>query len=1013
MRALYTTALALIASAPALAGTELKPARDLVAVPVPIELGVPAGTVGVGRFDATRPARAIDLAAGRAVRVYGDTYDSEPIILNTAQSVFSFSSNATGGQSLPYDGLFHPAGVFTINGGAIENGAALFDNNDGTYYVSVQTRISPLTDGFLPLGVTLSGSPATVIGWAVGNIAPILNRAGAPDSLDPAFATEFPVTGEFDVVDANVYILDNGFIIGSGPLTGLPYLGETILDSYVTVTGADGANIDQLIVEYLVQSASAPTELSLAPVDDCLSASENQLVVEINASGLHANDVGGQYFLQYDTSKLVFVSADPGDAPFTREIYEVVNAGAGTIDYATGVPNGDPGTAIPTTMARLTFNVLGDFCAEENLVTFRTHTPPSRITDANGVDLGAALVDLGGVTKDSVPPVIAAPADIAVNADAGTCDATLNFVEPFDTNPSLCPTQMPGCWYVDRYAPAGFESEYFDGDNRLHHSISSADSAANRPPAYSSGFYDTQGRKYDVDIPVGEKWSIDLYIPSSWATSARRADIWATTFDSFNDVSGFPILGFICNDPSDPYNTTPANPQPRFRFYTQDTDQDTGNGYSAGWIELGLPGGFSYDRWWTLEVKLTSAGYNYSVIDDTNTPVISGTDVVTEGSVRAGNVIVQAFNFGESYDIYWDNAVLGPMGAVATDDCSDVTVTYERSDNASLTLHDPFPQGTTTVTWTAADACGNTSSDTQSVTVNAFNTLAATVQLQGADAGPFDRCITFEFTPTGGGSPVVVNETMTFTGGLASQNIDVPCGDYDCITARDTLHTLRKTDSDDFMILGANYSADFTTAGGGDELLGGNLNDDAFIDILDFGLFIGQFGTFPGADTPCGTAGPHADISGDGDVDTADYSFIQINFFDFHELRCDGSLFTTGRAHTEHLGAHAIDAAPGGGPVLAISVADLYAMGMPEAAEGDLNHDGMLDTDDMDAFMHGARPDRLADLDGDGVVGARDLRIVVESFIASDGVGDVDLDGDIDLDDLRFVADRIGVKLHD
>ena len=50
--------------------------------------------------------------------------------------------------------------------------------------------------------------------------------------------------------------------------------------------------------------------------------------------------------------------------------------------------------------------------------------------------------------------------------------------------------------------------------------------------------------------------------------------------------------------------------------------------------------------------------------------------------------------------------------------------------------------------------------------------------------------------------------------------------------------------------------ADFVTAG--KSLEGGNLNDDEYIDILDFGLFANQFGVDYGTpDTTCATLSPH------------------------------------------------------------------------------------------------------------------------------------------------------------
>jgi hypothetical protein len=61
------------------------------------------------------------------------------------------------------------------------------------------------------------------------------------------------------------------------------------------------------------------------------------------------------------------------------------------------------------------------------------------------------------------------------------------------------------------------------------------------------------------------------------------------------------------------------------------------------------------------------------------------------------------------------SAVVAVGSPVASDDCSEVTVTSARSDNKAL--NDPYPVGVTTITWTATDAAGNSASATQTVTV--------------------------------------------------------------------------------------------------------------------------------------------------------------------------------------------------------------------------------------------------------------------------------------------------------
>ncbi|RMH27433.1 MAG: hypothetical protein D6692_07935 [Planctomycetota bacterium] len=855
--------------------------------------------------------------------------------------------------------------------------------------------------------------------------------------LDPSPATDFVVISQplFDADSNPLNSWDDGdgLFINPGPgqwsddtvnyvysqswRPDFGFLNGSILpagDYKIRLTAAPtSGNIEARTVSTEVNVRVMPagdTAVTLDTQDNCLANGEDQLVVDVNLSNAQATIVGGQFFLEYDNTRLDFVSAEPGDAPFSLEVAETVDEVAGEIFYAVGVPLGGTGTNAATTMARLTFDITGDFCAEDALLAFRTGVLPSRVTDANGTDIQPATADLGTTTKDSVMPFVFAPADVSVYADAGFCSAILDNTENFDTDPPLAPTQAPGVWYTDRYAPAAFDSQPLAGDDRLRIGISDADSQANRPASFSSAFYNTQGRKYDVDIPAGQKWSAKLWIPTDWATTVRRSDIWATTVDSTNSISGYPIIGFISNDTTDPTNPTPAGPlTPRFRVYTQDTDQDAGNGLTPDWIDLGLPSGFSYDRWWTLEVELTSSAYIFRVIDDTDTVVLSFTDAFTFGSIRASNIIMQAYNFGESYDVYWDDVTTGPAGAVATDGCSNVTVTYQRSDNPDLSLADPFPTGPTTVTWTATDACGNSATAAQIVTVDPNNLMHVEVELQAIVAtGPFDRCITFELTPVGGGAPVIVNQTMTFNAGYASDTIEVPCGDYECITARDALHTLRKTD-DAFTTSGVNYVASFTSSDG-DELTGGNLNDDSFIDILDFGLFVGQFGTTPGANTACGFVGPHADISGDGVVELGDFSFIQINFLEFSELNCSGILLSTPTPGRLALADHV----PLTAPLTSVTLEELAAMGMPDLAQADLNHDGLLDPQDITAFLLGARPDRIADVDDNGIVNFFDLIEVVNHLGQPAGLPyDMNGDGAVTIEDLHFVRDRLGMTFAD
>lgn len=202
----------------------------------------------------------------------------------------------------------------------------------------------------------------------------------------------------------------------------------------------------------------------------------------------------------------------------------------------------------------------------------------------------------------------------------------------FSSNPALATSQSPpGAWYTDRYAPSGFTSAVLGGSSRLKHTISAADCETCRPGGFNSAFYNTQGRKFD--ITGATSMSIQLYVPSGWAGTGRRmAGFWATAVDATNSVSYYPIIEFT--------STADGTGLPRFRGY---------NATSGTWVDMGLPSGFAYDAWTTLNIALVGPDVVYTIGDLTAT-------LPNEGSVSLANVILQGHNTlaGVTYDIHWD-----------------------------------------------------------------------------------------------------------------------------------------------------------------------------------------------------------------------------------------------------------------------------------------------------------------------------------------------------------------------
>jgi hypothetical protein len=240
-------------------------------------------------------------------------------------------------------------------------------------------------------------------------------------------------------------------------------------------------------------------------------------------------------------------------------------------------------------------------------------------------------------------------------------------------------------------------------------------------------------------------------------------------------------------------------------------------------------------------------------------------------------------------------AGVDPGAPVVHDDLDDAPlIEYKRSDRANWNegLHDPYPGGATTqIAWRVTDCAGNVSECTQTIEVSTFNELLVDVELSPTVSSPLVRCITFDVHHCGEGA-LTVEAELTFNDGIANDaSILLPCGVYDCLTARDALHTLRRRD-ESFGVVGTHYEGHFTgdPDAGGDWLPGGDVNGDGIIDILDYSLFFSYYGQNLGSgDTDCDEDGPHPDLGGDGIVFTGDYTFISINFLESDEPGCCAS----------------------------------------------------------------------------------------------------------------------------
>ncbi|MFM1823456.1 MAG: hypothetical protein RI967_1722 [Planctomycetota bacterium] len=255
-------------------------------------------------------------------------------------------------------------------------------------------------------------------------------------------------------------------------------------------------------------------------------------------------------------------------------------------------------------------------------------------------------------------------------------------------------------------------------------------------------------------------------------------------------------------------------------------------------------------------------------------------------------------------------AVVADPTVTANDNCNGaLTVTISTTGatiGSAWPVDGVFAIGTTTVVWSATDASGNSTSETRTITVEDHQLLDATLALDGAFAGSSTRSVRIG----AGASTQIVEVAFTGPNGTAS-GVEVPvAASYDCLVAKSRDHSISATAA--ASVSGTRYSASFALAQG-------DSNDDNVVDVLDFGLFVGDIGG------PVAT-NAISNFNADPVVNNADFSFISLNFFE--------------------AGA-TCGAANGATPRHRVSVKELRRSGLGHLAVADLNRDGWVDLRDM------------------------------------------------------------------
>jgi hypothetical protein len=245
-------------------------------------------------------------------------------------------------------------------------------------------------------------------------------------------------------------------------------------------------------------------------------------------------------------------------------------------------------------------------------------------------------------------------------------------------------------------------------------------------------------------------------------------------------------------------------------------------------------------------------------------------------------------------------------------------VTYPDTSTATAWPSDGmFPIGTTTLVWSSSDTLGNPSSETRTVVVANHHLLDVAVTYSGSFGGTSTRTLRVK----AGATTQLVSVSLTNESGTVL-GIQLPVlASRTCVSAKDTVHSLTKTAAPS--IVGTRFAASVL-------LKQGDSNDDDIVDIFDYGMFLSDRGAGKATNA-------RSNFNNDTVVGNPDFSFIGLNFFRTGEA-CSGAF-------------------NGGQPRDRVSVRELRRMGLAELAVADLNHDGWVDTRDIQLYMQGVGPD--------------------------------------------------------
>lgn len=235
--------------------------------------------------------------------------------------------------------------------------------------------------------------------------------------------------------------------------------------------------------------------------------------------------------------------------------------------------------------------------------------------------------------------------------------------------------------------------------------------------------------------------------------------------------------------------------------------------------------------------------------------------------------------------------------------------------------------GTATIRADIYDAAGNPASQAQATFQVNKTQLTLSVGYENVEIGATRTLKIYVGGSAATGIRLTFTKEVTFT----TNPVNVVLADlsneaaWTRVSVKDEKHTLRK--AADVSVDGdKQYSAAVS-------LVGGDLTNDNWVDILDFGVFSGQYGSkYTSGTVP--RPGRDADINGDGSVWSQDFSYISGHFLQPGEAQIGMSTAIITQ------------------PKSTVPVAQLALLvGATAAKQADMNGDGRIDSKDIKLFV--------------------------------------------------------------